>query len=131
MLPNRWLEMRADTLMVSKSLSAAGTLTTPFSLLSAVSLRLKLEGLRVSSRAWIPGSLQAIPPQVMVLATAYLPVGSQHVLLGSALLEDELPARIIGDAALREVAFLLAQPVPQHLVFRNHLPRLAHLQQPK
>lgn len=126
MLPNRWLEMRADTLMVSKSLSAAGTLTTPFSLLSAVSLRLKLEGLRVSSRAWIPGSLQ-----VMVLATAYLPVGSQHVLLGSALLEDELPARIIGDAALREVAFLLAQPVPQHLVFRNHLPCLAHLQQPK
>ena len=131
MLPNRWLEMRADTLMVSKSLSAAGTLTTPFSLLSAVSLRLKLEGLRVSSRAWIPGSLQAIPLQVMVLATAYLPVGSQHVLLGSALLEDELPVRIIGDAALREVAFLLAQPVPQHLVFRNHLPCLAHLQQPK
>ena len=122
--------MRADTPTVNKPPSAAGTLTTPFSLLSAVSLRLKLEGLRFHPR-FHPGSLQATPLQVMVLATAYLPVGSQHVLLGSALLEHKLPARIIGDAALGEVAFLLAQPVPQHLVFCNHLPRLAHLQQPK
>lgn len=75
--------------------------------------------------------LQIVLPQGMLPATTYLPVGSYHVFLGEALLQDELPAGVVRDSVLGKVPLLLAQPVPQHLVLGNHLPCLAHLQQHK
>lgn len=59
MLPNRWLEMRTDTLMVNKSLSAAGT-HTHHTLLSAFSSEPQAEtggtqGLIPGLDSWVPG----------------------------------------------------------------------------